>query len=300
MKKQTTITIGIPAFNEEANIANLLHDILKQTEHRYEINSIVVLSDGSKDKTDEIVKAFKNKKITVLNDQKRLGKAARLNLFFKTAKNDIAIIFDADTRIYDPLYIHKLIVPIMKEQAHLTSSDIKQVKPSTFIERIIFASMEFKKKLYKDINEGNNIYTCYGYARAFSKKLYKQIQIPDSVGEDAYSYLFVVSKKLGFKAVNNTAIFYKLPSTFGDHSKQSVRFFHSQTRFIQEFGKEFVMNEYHISKSLAFKSIFKTLFTSPYFVFYLLILIDMKLKSIVAPQTKSTWAMAKTSKKGVV
>lgn len=300
MNKKNLITIGIPAFNEEANIGNLLNDILKQTEHRYSISSIVVLSDGSTDKTAHVVKSFSDKRISVLTDGQRLGKGARINQFFKTAKADIAIIFDADTRIYDRLYIHKLILPILKNQANLTSSDIKQVKPQTFVEKVIFASMEFKKKLYKDIQEGNNIYTCYGYARAFSKKLYKKIAIPDSVGEDAYSYLFVVSKKLGFKAVNTTAIYYKLPSTLADHSKQSVRFFHSQKRFIQEFGKDFVMREYKISKSHALKSILKAIFTNPYFMFYLLILVDMKLKSIVAPATKSTWSIARTSKKGVV
>ncbi len=300
MKKLTTVTIGIPAFNEEANIGNLLNDLLKQTEHRYTIASIVVLSDGSTDGTAEVVNNFKNKKVSILADTKRLGKGARINQFFKTAKADIAIIVDAATRIYDRLYIHKLILPIIKEQANLTASDIQQVKPNTFIEKVIFASMEFKKKLYKDLNSGNNIYTCYGYARAFSKKLYGKIEIPDSVGEDAYSYLFVTKKNLGFQAVNSTSIFYKLPSTLGDHSKQSVRFFHSQKRFIQEFGKDFVMNEYHISKNHAIKSILKTAIVNPYFLCYLFILVDMKLKSIVAPSTKSTWAMAKTSKKGVV
>jgi len=52
------ITIGIPAYNEEKNIGNLLNDILNQKLEHNILEKILVISDNSTDKTDEIVSSF--------------------------------------------------------------------------------------------------------------------------------------------------------------------------------------------------------------------------------------------------
>ncbi len=49
------ISVGVIAYNEENNIANLLDSLLKQSAR---IKEIVVVSSGSTDKTNEIVKEF--------------------------------------------------------------------------------------------------------------------------------------------------------------------------------------------------------------------------------------------------
>jgi len=55
MKKLITVSIGIPAYNEEANIGKLLSSLIKQKEAGFIIKEIIVVSDQSTDKTDEIV-----------------------------------------------------------------------------------------------------------------------------------------------------------------------------------------------------------------------------------------------------
>ena len=52
------ISVGIMAFNEEKNIGRLLKAILSQKLNQIKITEIIVVSDGSTDKTDEIVKNF--------------------------------------------------------------------------------------------------------------------------------------------------------------------------------------------------------------------------------------------------
>ena len=51
MRKKLTVTIGIPAYNEEANVRNLLVSLLAQKETNFKLQEIIVVSDGSTDKT---------------------------------------------------------------------------------------------------------------------------------------------------------------------------------------------------------------------------------------------------------
>src|SRR3989344_306584 len=87
MNKKTVI-VGIPAFNEEKNIGVLLESILLQKGNNFTIDKVIVVCDGSRDNTAEIVKLYSKKfnQISLKDDNKRKGKAARLNEFYKSLK----------------------------------------------------------------------------------------------------------------------------------------------------------------------------------------------------------------------
>ena len=57
--KKLTVTIGIPAYNEEKNIGRLLRALLRQKTNGLSIKKIIVISDASTDKTSQIVRGFK-------------------------------------------------------------------------------------------------------------------------------------------------------------------------------------------------------------------------------------------------
>jgi len=77
------ISIGIMAFNEEKNIGRLLKVLLSQELKKVKIEEIIVVSDGSTDKTDEIVRKFmkENKIVKLITRNKRMGKALAINRF---------------------------------------------------------------------------------------------------------------------------------------------------------------------------------------------------------------------------
>jgi len=106
------IIVGIPAFNEEKNIAVLIIQLKKI------VDEIIVCNDGSTDLTSKIAEELG---VTVINHEKNLGYGAAIRSIFLKSKNldgDILVTIDADGqhRIDD---INKIINPIIDGKSDL-------------------------------------------------------------------------------------------------------------------------------------------------------------------------------------
>ena len=106
------ITIGIPAYNEEKNIALIITKLKKITD------SIIVCDDGSTDMTSDI---SKNLGAIVISHKKNMGYGGAINSIFQKSKeinSDLLVTFDADGqhRVED---IEKVIEPIKNNDADL-------------------------------------------------------------------------------------------------------------------------------------------------------------------------------------
>jgi cellulose synthase/poly-beta-1,6-N-acetylglucosamine synthase-like glycosyltransferase len=117
------ITIGIPAYNEEKNIRTLLTALLMQEQKRTKISEIIVVSSGSTDRTDEIVKEYSNidDRIILIRQPQRRGKASAINEILKASTNDIIVLESADT-IPEKDCIEKLCLPFLDEKIGMTGA----------------------------------------------------------------------------------------------------------------------------------------------------------------------------------
>jgi cellulose synthase/poly-beta-1,6-N-acetylglucosamine synthase-like glycosyltransferase len=100
-----SITVVIPAFNEEDVIAETIQNKLDQDYPADKIN-IIVVSDESEDATDEIVTTFleEYKNIQLIRQVPRKGKTSGLNLAYQVIKNELKselIVFSDANSIYD-------------------------------------------------------------------------------------------------------------------------------------------------------------------------------------------------------
>ena len=259
------VTIGIPAFNEEANIAHVVQAMLNQNEDGFVIDKIIVASDGSSDATAAIVRSIKDERLVLIDDPIRRGKNFRQNQLFSKASGDIVVLVDADIRFDDPKTIAKITAPIRSGNAELTGYWAIPDAPRTFLEKVLIAGHNFKQLVYRSFRNGNNIYTCVGHMRAFSKPLYQKLKFDefDSNGEDQFSYLQSIS--LGFRYMYPETIiaYFKLPSNLGDYLRYAKRIFATQKKFADEFGIDFVNSERKIPSTLILKSITLSLFKYP-------------------------------------
>lgn len=106
------ISVVIPVFNEE----NTIREIIKRVQDIDIDKEIIIIDDGSTDKTRQILQNLKEDNIKILFHDKNLGKGKALKTGFNYVKGDIVIIQDADLE-YDPKEYPRLIEPFIKGYA---------------------------------------------------------------------------------------------------------------------------------------------------------------------------------------
>ena len=183
------ITIGIPAYNEEKNIASIITKLKKITD------SIIVCDDGSSDMTSEI---SKNLGAVVISHKKNMGYGVAINSIFQKSKemnSDLLVTFDADGqhRVED---IEKVVEPIKNNTADLVIGsrflDKKSNVPNyrkigiKVITKITNASI--KKKL-TDSQSG---------FRAYNKQVLSQIS-PSDIGMGISTEILIKSSSKGLR-----------------------------------------------------------------------------------------------------
>lgn len=263
-KTRPTVTIALPAYNEGANIGNLLAQLLQQNTENFILEKILVLSDGSTDNTVVVAKTFEKSGVQVIDGKENLGKSFRQNQAMEISSSDILVMMDADLLIGNNTMLANLIRPIVEDGADLTSQWPQLTRPQTWIERVLQAGFELKYRVYTHFKNGSNIYTCVGAARAFSKRLYKDIQFPAvSSGEDQYSYLYCVRHNFKYQQAKDAVTFFKLPSTFKDYRSYALRIFQTQRRHGDVFGEEFVKKEHCLPFYLVLESSVVTFIKRP-------------------------------------
>lgn len=106
------LTVIIPAYNEERTIGAVLQKVLKNKL----TTEIIVINDGSTDRTLKTIKKYQNKKVQIINKKENQGKGAAIRDALKIATGNVFIIQDADLE-YDPAEYKLLLFPILTKKA---------------------------------------------------------------------------------------------------------------------------------------------------------------------------------------
>lgn len=228
----TPISIGIPALNEEANIGLLLNSLLAQKSEHTELKEIIVISDGSTDRTADIVESIakQDSRVILVNHTNRAGASMRQNEILEMFSGEILVLLNADVIPESDTFLDVICEPIIADTTvGLVGARVKPLPAQGFIEGIINWSARFKRDFYESLEEMHRIYLCHGRARAFSRTFAKSFTWKPLVGEDAFSYIQCI--KLGYRFVyqKNACVKYRSPQTITDHIKQSGRFIQGQS-----------------------------------------------------------------------
>jgi glycosyltransferase involved in cell wall biosynthesis len=111
----TTVSILIPAYNEEATIIELLRAVAAQSIDGVKFE-VIVIDDGSKDRTAELLEATPDLYTKFIKQPHNGGKGAAVKAGMKVATGDYILFQDADLE-YDPADYGKLLKPALKFDA---------------------------------------------------------------------------------------------------------------------------------------------------------------------------------------
>ena len=185
-----SIIVGIPAFNEEKNIAALIIQLKKIAD------KIIVCNDGSTDLTSKIAEGLG---VTVINHEKNLGYGAAIRSIFLKSKDldgDILVTFDADGqhRIKD---INRVIKPIINKESDL-------VIGSRFLDKSEKEVPQYRKVGIKIITKVTNatikkqLTDSQSGFRAYSKKVLNELN-PSELGMGISTEILIKASAKNFR-----------------------------------------------------------------------------------------------------
>jgi len=107
-KKQ--VSVIVPAYNEEETLAELTERIVNSLAKNNIDGEMIIVDDGSKDKTGQVADALSHQYSHVENihHRRELGKSAAIRTGFKQSKGDVIVTMDADLQ-YLPEEIPRLL-----------------------------------------------------------------------------------------------------------------------------------------------------------------------------------------------
>ena len=259
MQESTTdkkrVTVGIPSYNEEINISNLLRSIIELNKienqsgpnndssygkkeyinsSKGEVNRIsptkdfaiseIIISDDSSDNTCRIVEAIAAENpslsIKLLHHDSRRGVSAAWNEIFKKATGEIVVLYDADI-IIDKSTTANLVQSVCDGIGLCASNSVPLVSRRSAMSRASVFIAEWLRWVRKS---GLSQYTVMGRALSILSHIAKRITIPENViALDLYLQCKVL--ELGFKVIYNdqALVYFRPPDNMKDFSSQIIR-----------------------------------------------------------------------------
>ncbi|UIZ99533.1 glycosyltransferase family 2 protein [Acinetobacter johnsonii] len=193
MPKDIFVTIAIPFYNAEETILDAVRSVFAQTHENWEL---LLIDDGSNDKSLELVQGIKDPRVSIYSDGKNLKLAARLNQIVDLAKYDYIARMDADD-LMSPDRIEKLISILINENYDLVSCGTYSIKMNNSYNGYR-GSYEEKYSFEGILNKSQKFLHAGLIARKswYQRNRYNE-QIP--VGQDTHLWLSA-SKALDFNA----------------------------------------------------------------------------------------------------
>ena len=188
------ISIIVPVYNGEAYLARCLDSLLGQT---YTPIEILVVNDGSQDRTAEILSQYEQYPQIKVFYQENKGVSQARNLALKNFNGDFVCFVDSDDYV-TPTYCEKLYKALIENNTDIsickyTFIDTKG-KEIPFIESNnthICTSLEALSLLLED-----SLIKSYPWGKLFNRELFKNLSFPkDRIAFEDYALLFLLFEK---------------------------------------------------------------------------------------------------------
>ncbi len=252
------VSIGVMAYNEERNISYLLDALLNQKTKKINIEEIIIISSGSIDKTNNLVKnvSKKNKKIKLIIEKERTGKSHAINLFLKKAKNTVLVLESADT-IPNRNTIENLCLPLLNKRIGMIGGKSIPKNRSYFFKKI----SEIIWRLHHEIAKQK---PKFGEIIAFRNIINN---IPQTAVDEEEIASIIKKKELKLIYEPEAIIYNKGPETIVDFIRQRRRIFCGHLKLKKRTGySASTMNAYSL-----FKIVVKYLLNNPNKIVWILI-----------------------------
>jgi cellulose synthase/poly-beta-1,6-N-acetylglucosamine synthase-like glycosyltransferase len=217
---QCSVSVLIPVHNGALFLRRKIISVLRQEYPRI-LMEILVLSDGSTDETDEIVREFESEGVKLLRLD-RGGKTAALRVGIRAARNEILVLTDVRQEL-DPRCVAGLVSCFDDPSAGVVSGELRIRSGSTSAEVDIGMYWRFETWLRRQLACLDSIFGATGPIYAMRRSLASGVDIPPEILlDDAYLPLTAFFK--GYRlVVDESALAFDYPHSLKSEFRRKVR-----------------------------------------------------------------------------
>lgn len=192
-----SVSVVMSALNEEGRIAARIDNLLAQ-QYPAQLLEIIVVSDGSTDKTGEIVRSYAGRNVRLLEMPERSGKALAVNHGVAEARGEIIVFADARQR-FEPDVIDRLASNFNDSSVGCVSGELMFMENAdSDIQAEMGAYWKYEKWIRKMESKTGSVVGATGAIYAVRKNLYKPLPAGTLV-DDVLTPLNVVMQ--GYRCV---------------------------------------------------------------------------------------------------
>ena len=228
--KTPLVSIIVPAYNEEESINKTLQSILS-LEYPKEKMQIIVVDDGSNDKTAENVRQIiaQNSQYNIsLIQQKNSGKGAALNNALKFCKGDFFACLDADSFVHSET-LKKMIAQFMssEEDVVIITPALKVSEPKKFWQKVQAIEYILSIFIAKLMSKVDCLYVAPGPFSIYKTKVIRDLGGFDenNLTEDQEIAYRVQQNQFKIKQCHSAYVYTNAPKTLKELYNQRNRWF---------------------------------------------------------------------------
>lgn len=235
LKKWPSVTFLVPAYNEEKHIAKCIESLLKLD---YPIKpKIIVINDGSTDKTEEIAKKYEKYGVKVITKPNEGKKAKALNYALKNLEIDTDLVICMDADSYPEKNFLKKIIPYI-QNAHAVTPAMKVANPKTIWEKIQWVEYCFSILLRKLFAIFDCQYVLPGPGSVYRTDVLKKLGYFDeeNLTEDMEMAFRMINQGYRIENAIDAYVYTDCPKTFRELFKQRIRWYRGYLQNVKKYS----------------------------------------------------------------
>jgi cellulose synthase/poly-beta-1,6-N-acetylglucosamine synthase-like glycosyltransferase len=245
-----TITVLIPAYNEEKVIARTVEAVI---EANYPAKEIIVIDDGSSDRTLQIAHGYSQKGVKVIH-RPNGGKASALNHGLLFSRGEIIVIVDADSQVCKSTFID-LVQPFRDPEVAAVAGNIKVLNRQNWLTKCqaleYIASINIFRRALDIFGSVTVVPGALGAYRCDILVSGGEYD-PDTLVED-FDVTIKALKTGKVVQASNTAVSYtEAPQKVGDLIKQRLRWYRGNFQALWKHHDAALNSRYGFLQKLSF------------------------------------------------
>ncbi len=265
LKAHPTVTIMVPVWNEEKTVSGTLNSLLA-LDYPKEKLSILVVDDGSTDKTAEVLRSFEHDPQIKIVHKENGGKYTALNYGLERSESEFVGCLDADSYV-DPQALNQIIPYFADAETMAVIPSIKVHNATSviqLIQRVEYAWGIFIRKMLSLLNA---VYVTPGPFSIFRRQVFRDLGPYRHAHntEDLELALRMQSKHYKIVNAHRAYVYTVAPRTLPKLYKQRLRWTHGFLENAKDYKSLFFSRKHGYLGMLVLPMATVTIFSALYF-----------------------------------